>query len=82
MSKIHLRVDFTGKNQLKCIGMALLNMAKTRTLYPVYNLKIFKFSTILSADQPASQPTCLPAIKPGSTSAMAPDFSHKKGNCV
>jgi len=53
-------------------------MAKTQTLYPVYNFKKIKFSTILSAGQPASQP----AVRPGSTSTMAPDFSQKKGNCV
>jgi len=28
----------------------------------------------------ASQPAC--AVRLGSTDAMAPDFSHKKGNCV
>jgi len=48
----------------------LLNIAKTQIFYLVYNFKIFKFNTILSAG--------LPAIRPGSTSAMAPDFSHKK----
>jgi len=54
----------------------LLNIAKCQIFYPVHNiiLKISKFSTILSASQPA--------ISPGSTSAMAPDFSHKKGNHI
>jgi len=52
----------------------LLNVAKTWIFYPIYNFKIFKFSTISSAS--------LPAIRPSSTSAMAPDFSHKKGNRV
>jgi len=28
------------------------------------------------------QPAGLPAVRPGSASAMAPDFSHKKGNRV
>ena len=41
-------------------------------------LKISKFSTISSANQPAS----LPAVRPGSTSALAPDFSSKKGNRI
>jgi len=27
-------------------------------------------------------PTCQPAVRPDSTSAMALDFSHKKGNLV
>ena len=54
----------------------LLNVVKTQIFYPVYNiiLNIFKFSTILSASQPASQP----AIRPGSTSAMAPVFHITK----
>jgi len=43
-SKIHLRVGFMWKNQLKCIGTTI--------------------------------------ITPSSTSAMALDFSHKKGNHV
>jgi len=49
----------------------LLNISKTQISYLVYNFKKFKFSTILSAGQSA--------IRPSSTSAMAPDFSHKKG---
>jgi len=36
--------------------------------------KISKFSTILFA--------CQPAIRPGNTSAMAPDFLHSRGNHV
>jgi len=36
----------------------------------------------LPASQPDSHPASLPAIRPGSTSAMAPDFSPKKGNRV
>jgi len=45
-------------------------------IHPVYNLKISKFSTILSDHLLDSQP----AVRPSSTSAMAPDFLHKKGN--
>jgi len=37
-------------------------------------LKISKFSTISS--------DCLSHVRPSSASAMAPDFSHKKGNHV
>jgi len=40
----------------------------------VYNFKISKLSTISSASQPA--------VRPGSTIAMVPDFSHKKGDLV
>jgi len=36
----------------------------------------------LSAGLPASLTASLPAVRPGSTSAMAPDFSPKKGNRV
>jgi len=60
----------------------LLNIAKTLIFHLVYNLIFLKFSTILSAGQPASQPACqlayLPAIRTGSISTMAPDFSQKK----
>jgi len=42
-------------------------------------LKKSKFSTVSFAGHlPDSQP----AIRPGSTSAVAPDFSHKKGNRI
>jgi len=50
----------------------LLNIVKI-IWYIIF--KISKFSTILSASQPAP-------IRPGSISAMATDFSHKKGNGV
>jgi len=56
----------------------LLNIVKKRIFYPVYNFNFLKFSTISSAGQPASQP----AVRPGSASAMAPDFLHKKGNHI
>jgi len=55
-------------------SVALLNIAKSQIFYPVYNLKILKFSTILYAS--------LCAIRPGGTSALAPNFSHKKGNPI
>jgi len=58
--------------------VSLLNIAKSRIFHPVYNFKISKFSTISSDCLPDSQP----AIRPGNTSTMAPDFSHKKGNHV
>jgi len=52
----------------------LLNTAKIQIFHPVAAiyviLKISKFNTILSACLPASQP----AIGPGSTHAMTPDF--------
>jgi len=41
-----------------------------------------KTLTILSVGLPACWTASLPAVRPGSTSAMAPDFSHKKGNHV
>jgi len=44
---------------------------KIQIFHLVLVLTISKFSTISSASQPA--------VKPGNTSAMAPDFSHKKG---
>jgi len=50
----------------------LLNIVKSQIFHPVYNFKN------LNLAQPASQHAC---HKTGSTSA-APDFSHKKGNCV
>jgi len=56
----------------------LLNIAKFEYFIQYIILKNFKFSTILSASQPAS----MPAVRPGSTSAMAPDFSPEKGNRV
>jgi len=56
----------------------LLNIVKSWIFYLVYNFKNLKFSTISSA----SQPTCQSAVRPGSTSAMAPDCSHKKGNHI
>jgi len=56
----------------------LLNIAKNQIFHPVYNFKISKFSIILSACHTASQP----AVRPSSTSAMVPDFSHKKGNHI
>jgi len=60
----------------------LLNIAKSQIFHPEYNFKNSKFSTISSASLLDSQPASLPAVRPGSTSAMAPDFSHKKGNHV
>jgi len=56
--------------------VCLLNIVKSQILYPVYNLKISLFRL------PASQPTCLPHVRPSSTSAMAPDLSQKKDNCI
>ena len=52
----------------------LLNIAKTQIFCSVYNFKKFKISTISF--------NCLTAVRPGSASAMAPDFSQKKGNRV
>jgi len=49
----------------------LLNTAKSQISHLIYNFNFFKFSNILSASQPV--------VRLGSTSAMAPDFSHKKG---
>jgi len=66
----------------------LLNIAKTQIFHFVYTvvLKIFKFSIYFIFHFVfcllASQPTCQPAVRPGNTSAMAPDFSHKKGNYI
>jgi len=56
-------------------NVTLLNTAKTQIFHPVYILKISKFGTISSAGQPAKQQ---PAVTLSSTSAMAPDFLHKK----
>jgi len=36
----------------------------------------------LLASQPACLSACQPAVRPGGASAMAPDFSHKKGNHI
>jgi len=58
--------------------ISLLNIAKNRIFHLVYNFKIFKFSTILVFCQPACQTASQPAIRPGSTSAMAPDFHIRK----
>jgi len=85
MSKIHLRLGFMQKKLTKMHWyvynntVPLLNMcSENSNISSVYHFKKIKFSTILSAGQPAS----LPAVRPGSTSDMAPDFSHKKGNYI
>ena len=45
----------------------------------IYNeFKNLKFTRISSAGRPASQP----AVRPGSTSAMALEFLHNKGNRI
>jgi len=54
----------------------LLNIVKSQIFHLVYNLKIF-LNLALSC-LPASQL----AVRPDSTSAMVPNFSHKKGDCV
>jgi len=51
-------------------AVPLLHIVKTLIFYLVYN---FKFSTILSAGQPA----CQLAVRWDSASAMVPDFLHK-----
>jgi len=56
------------------IALHLLNIAKVE--YFIQYKFICKFSTILSV----SQQLCQFAIISGSTSAMGPDFTHKKGN--
>jgi len=43
---------------------------------------ILKFLNLALLHLLASLPASLPAIRPGSTSAMAPGFSHKKGNHI
>jgi len=53
----------------------LLNIAKLEyfiqyIISKILNLALFRL------------PANMPAIRPDSTSAMAPDFSHKKGNRV
>jgi len=54
----------------------LLNIAKIQIFYPVYNFRKFLNLTLFRL------PAYLPHVRPGSTGAMAPDFSHKKGNHV
>jgi len=49
---------------------------KTQIFYLVYNFK--KILNLALFRLPASQPT----VRPGSASAMALDFSQKKGNRV
>jgi len=43
------------------------------------NTMIFEVNTVRHR-LPANQPACLPAVRPSSTSAVALDFSQKKGN--
>jgi len=57
-----------------CQILFLTNICSYTVFHVVYNLRITKFNTILSVSQPA--------IRPSSTSAMAPDFSPKKGNRI
>jgi len=51
-------------------NIPLLYIVKTWIFHPIYNFKMFKFSTISSAS--------LPAVRSSSTSAMAPDFYTRK----
>ena len=52
------------------------NMHFKSQIYKIY------FTTDSSAKRPAKLPACLPAVRPGSTMARAPIFSHNKGNCI
>ena len=56
----------------------VLNVAKTLKIQSTTNFKNLKFTRISSASQPANQP----AVRPGSTSAMALEFIHNKGKRV
>jgi len=58
----------------------LLSIAKTQIFHLVYNFKNLDLTLFhLPASQPASLLARQPAVRPNSTIAMAPDFSHKKG---
>jgi len=53
----------------------LLNIAKTQIFHPIYDSIFLNLA-------PFYLPACLPAIRTGTTCSIAPDFLHKKGNCV
>ena len=59
-------------------AVTVLNAAKSLKIRSTMNFKNLKFTCILSASQPASQP----AVRPGSASATALEFLHNKGNHV
>ena len=59
-------------------AVTVLNAAKSLKIRSAMNFKILKFTCILSASQPASQP----AVRPIFTSAMALEFLYSKGNHV
>ena len=83
--EIHLTIHFSRKNQLKRIGtcsynnaLHLFNKAKCRLFRSIMNFK--KFENHLDfVCQPASQPACRTAVRPGSARCTAPEIQHSKG---
>ena len=59
-------------------AVTVLNAARSSKTQSTMNFKNLKFTRILSASQPATQP----AVRSGSTSATALEFLHNKGNHV
>ena len=84
--KINLAIGFIRKNQLECIGKAvmMLYLGQTKRQVEYFDLqpilKISKFTCISSASQPACLPACLPAVRPGCARCRAPEISHDNGN--
>lgn len=76
-SNDHLKASYYQKYQFKCIHTAvimLLNTAKSLKIYSIANVINLKFTCILLACQPASQPV----VRPSCTSFMASEFYTTK----
>jgi len=58
----------------------LLNIAKSQNTSS--GIQLLKFQNLALFRLPTSQPTEQPAVRSGSTSAIDPDFSYKKGYCI
>ena len=63
-------------------AVTLLNAEESLKIRSTMNFKNSKLKYSHFVCWPAGQPACLPAIRPGSASAMALEFLHNKGNCV
>ena len=80
--KINLAIGFiqkpTGMHWLGYNDAVSWQKLEYFSLQPIF--KISKFTCILSACQPWSQPASQPAVRPGCTRCRAPGISHDKGN--
>ena len=60
-------------------AVSWLNKAKTQIFQSIANFEIFEIYLYFVC-QPASQPACLPAVRPDCARCRAPEISHDKGN--